>query len=106
VLEAPVIVVVARAAIDRALELKGPKDRLIRPGMQPVETTHLTAVWQRRGLPHVTGADPVKQEGQGLMTESQHPTPNTGLDLMGGQNQIPGDHPPPHSRPDHVPFVD
>ena len=53
--------------------------------MQPVETTHLTAVWQRGGLPHVTGSNEVKQEFQGLMTQQQDPTPNIGFDLMGGE---------------------
>jgi hypothetical protein len=56
--------------------------------MQPVKTTHLTAVGQRGALPYVTGADEVKQEVEGLMTESSDPTPNSGFDLMGGETLL------------------
>jgi hypothetical protein len=38
--------------------------------MRPFKTTHLTAVGQRGGLPHVTGADQVQHEVEGLLTES------------------------------------
>jgi hypothetical protein len=43
------------------------------------------AIRQRGALPHDTGADQPKQEVEGLMTQSQNPTPNIGFDLMGGE---------------------